>query len=1189
MERLLTGCLICLELLCLVACGGGSDDGPVKGTDRSAAGTPVTTSFYLQVALPPESSTSALTDGASSIPLQPLAQAARNGVNAVPLEGQLITHLTKDHFDAVVLVPDVNMSEGVREVPVEIVSFEPFRDDGVYRVDIDGLPQVNGIIYVTVGGRRLVFLMLKVGTRTEPAQVNLLTSAVDAALVDELKKLPDPAAASMEVVLAARDEAAACLEEQEPGGTENLDAYYRTLLQQTCALPSLGEVESCPDGEAGLCAIGGVVEGLNGIVRLALNGESELYVANNGPFIFSSRLRGGVGYEVTILAQPDGQLCALENASGVVEGTVDTIRVNCRTIPQPYTIGGTVSGLAGQVTLSLNDSETLSITANGTYSFLTSLAQGAAYEVELLSSAIGQTCSLTGATGEVAEQNVENVNLTCTQLATYRVRGTISGLEEGVSLTLNGSETITVRDGNTFAFATPLFPQQSYSVRVTDVLANERCVVQNATGTIANGDAQLSVRCRFASESISAGPNHTCTTLDGDMRCWGANNENQLGSGRGADQAFPIRVTQVDGAWKVVSGRAHNCALLVGGGAVQCWGDNSYGQLGTNSSGSEVPLNGPVLDLAAGENTSCAVLASGEVQCWGESVGDGGGELELPSVVRGLDAIAVAVEYRRVCTVMASGSVRCWGENGTGQLGNGTTQNSSEPVAVTGIDQAVSIDADDTNTCALLQDGSVMCWGSDYGATPRQITGVTNAIAIGVGDDHGCSVLLNGTVQCWGQNDEGQLGNGNIGGISDAVTVTGIDDAVAIAVGEFHSCVVRNEGDVACWGSNYNNQLGRESGANSADPSAVGGLTGVAEVSSGWNHSCARTAEGSVYCWGNNDFSQLGIESTEPTAGPVLAHFYLNIDVQVRQISSGDRHSCALTQSGGVLCWGDTGEGQAGYEHEVGLVYYPSWVMGLGTSKSISAGSRFSCASNDIGSAVCWGSNSAGQLGRSTAELPNSFTPQAIPQVTGALSVSAGYAHACALIKGGLVQCWGDNSRGQLGDGRDTFVNSATPVTVVGITNAIEVDVGGNVSCALLESGTLQCWGDNQYGQLGGSTGASRIATPQTVQLPFTPLSFSVSADTACAWPEDGPMNCWGLIAMSWTTRISSATYWLKPQLLFDSAATSFSAGNSSYFMCWVTTNATVECFGRNEYGQLGVEPDLVRSAVPLSVPFYTE
>jgi alpha-tubulin suppressor-like RCC1 family protein len=175
-----------------------------------------------------------------------------------------------------------------------------------------------------------------------------------------------------------------------------------------------------------------------------------------------------------------------------------------------------------------------------------------------------------------------------------------------------------------------------------------------------------------------------------------------------------------------------------------------------------------------------------------------------------------------------------------------------------------------------------------------------------------------------------------------------------------------------------------------------------------------------------------------------------------------------------VTCWGWNNTGQLG-NGTLKPAYAPVAVSGLGTEPTASIASRanHTCALLTGGSVKCWGQNFDGQLGDGTSEHATAAVPVLGLGAGSTVAVAAGSQHTCALLANGAVRCWGLNKRGQLGDATTTDTDSPVPVGDLGGV-ALAVVTGGWHTCALLEAGTIQCWGRNAEGQLGDGTVVDR-------------------------------------------------------------------------------------------------------------------
>ena len=346
---------------------------------------------------------------------------------------------------------------------------------------------------------------------------------------------------------------------------------------------------------------------------------------------------------------------------------------------------------------------------------------------------------------------------------------------------------------------------------------------------------------------------------------------------------------------QVAAGDDHTCAL-VAGGAVKCWGGNGAGQLGNGTFGPAEPVPVPVSGItdatavSATYQYSCARLAGGTVKCWGSNAfGElGNGTVTsaepIPVLVSGItDATAVSAGDGHTCARLTGGTVKCWGRNAFGELGNGTTTNSSTPVAVTGIANAIAVSAGNAHTCAWPASGAVNCWGAGANgelgdgtntdsSIRTTVSGITDATAVDAGAEHTCARRTGGTLKCWGLNNAGQLGNGTTTNSSTPVAVTGIFlGATAVSAGAEHTCARLAGGTLKCWGNNGHGQLGNGTTTNSSTPVAVTGITSATAVSAGTGHTCAAVlARVAVACWGHNDAGQLGDGTTSDSSTPVF-------------------------------------------------------------------------------------------------------------------------------------------------------------------------------------------------------------------------------------------------------------------------------------------------------------------------------
>ena len=282
-------------------------------------------------------------------------------------------------------------------------------------------------------------------------------------------------------------------------------------------------------------------------------------------------------------------------------------------------------------------------------------------------------------------------------------------------------------------------------------------------------------------------------------------------------------------------------------------------------------------------------------------------------------------------------------------------------------------------------------------------------------------------------------------------------------------------------------------------------------------------------------------------------------------LSLGSAHTCALS-NGTVRCWGSNNSGQLGDGTNTWRSS-PTTVAALPAGVSaVAAGAFHTCAVIVDGGLQCWGRNSDGELG--LGPLPGSALPSSVVGLDGGVvrSVAGGNGHTCALLSTGTVKCWGNNIFGQLGDG--TTTSRRTPVDVPGLSNVAAVHAGNLFTCALGESGWVKCWGHNPYGQLGDGTTTNRSSPVTVVGLPMA-SALDLGGQHACALTLGGQVMCWGnnlygglgLGSVGGTSAVPVGVAGL------DAGVTAIAGG--SMHGCALTAAGPM-CWGHNSFGQTG-------------------
>jgi alpha-tubulin suppressor-like RCC1 family protein len=605
---------------------------------------------------------------------------------------------------------------------------------------------------------------------------------------------------------------------------------------------------------------------------------------------------------------------------------------------------------------------------------------------------------------------------------------------------------------------------------------------------------------------------------------------------------------------------------------VRCWGANGDGQLGNGTRiGSLVPV----------------------------AVGG------LTSAGPGSAATTVVAGSWHTCALLATGAPKCWGRNADGQLGNGTTTRFLVPVAVAALTRVTVLSTGATHSCALLATGLVRCWGRNAdgqlgngltvgSALPVAVVGLSAArpTTIAAGRSHTCATLTNGETRCWGRNASGQLGTGDTAGSAIPRAVTGLVSGVDVATGRDQSCGLAATGAVSCWGNNANGQLGNGTTTGSSTPVpalSVGGATSGLMVDGGPHHTCAILATGTAKCWGNNVNGGLGNGTLNVVPNPIPVPVgsltgLRSISAGGNPATTGNQNSCAVEASGTVWCWGDNLRGQLGTGQDrfaLPRSSTPVQVVGITNAVAVSTEDWHACAALSNGTVKCWGNNSRGELGNGTTTesnlpvtvlSPTSGNPSA--PLTGVVEVTTGYLHSCALLANGTVRCWGSNAN----TGSAAPGNSLTPVAVGGVSGATAIAAGDQHACVLLAAGgSMKCWGTNFAGQLGdpaypNTSSAVARAVPGIAGV----SAMAVGVQHTCVvLAENGSVRCWGgnTVGQLGNGTVLSSGGPVTVRGLNNAAmltgVTRLTAG--SYHTCAVlAVGGVVSCWGQNHYGQLG-------------------
>lgn len=440
----------------------------------------------------------------------------------------------------------------------------------------------------------------------------------------------------------------------------------------------------------------------------------------------------------------------------------------------------------------------------------------------------------------------------------------------------------------------------------------------------------------------------------------------------------------------------------------------------------------------------------------------------------------------------------------------------------------VDVAAGDAHTCALRADGTVGCWGwnmdsalGDGGLVedspiPLSVPGITNAIAIGAGGHASCALLANRTVKCWGF-----LGGGRAE--SSPVLIEGLTNVVSLAVGGPTTCAVLEDGTAYCWGA-----LSPTDNIVSLAPIRVSRDSGpkVRSMFAGY---------GRIWAILTDDTLHALADSGDVLSEEVLLDQALRFSVG----ANGKAPPCVVMQDGSVRCPEANGTG-------VGAPWSFPALTGYADVLALGRGVGFRCGVRGDGGVLCSGSNNYGELCDGT--YTSRDTPLSAVGLSNTTKIAASWFHACAIDQAGKLRCWGTDSHGALGDGRDEF-----PIEIPNITEAKEVCLGSESACVLDAASNLSCWG-NGY-------------SSSTPKLWLSGVSSCSGGSTTCAVMQDGTVHCWGSNEQGQLGDGTKVSRTLPSPVLDLSGVTQVAAGTHS---CAVRVDGSVVCWGKNDLGQVG-------------------
>lgn len=674
-------------------------------------------------------------------------------------------------------------------------------------------------------------------------------------------------------------------------------------------------------------------------------------------------------------------------------------------------------------------------------------------------------------------------------------------------------------------------------------------------------------------------------------------------SGNAQAQSTRYRQTNAYAATPMAGVAGYDHTLEIRAGKLWAYGDNTYGQLGTNTiqysaSPVQVGTASNWVTAAGGAGFTVAIQANGTIWSWGRNhhgqLGLGNDLDQSAPQQIGTDQnwVAVTAGNYHVLALKADGTLWSWGWNTSGELGNGNETEQQAPVQVGTDNHWASISAGWNFSAAIQTDGTLWTWGTnDQGQlgdgtttahnTPTQMGTEHNWIKVDAGQTAVIALKNAGTLWVWGQNTYGNFGNGTTANSNVPVQTGAAFRWKKMNLGQTHVTAIRTDGTLWAWGENTYGQLGNGESAEATNETMlqVGTNNDWADLytGNGYAQSFAVKADGSTWAFGDNTRGQLGTGNLIAQLEPIATTN--NTDWMDFQMGA---NNTSFIRGGKAWGTGANSSFQLGNGHvnpPITPVYNPLLNPQVNDIISYSTGFATAYAVRADGTLWGWGQNSNYQLADGTTTL------RRVPVQIGAGSewtaVYAGYGFALALKSDGTLWGWGGNSSAQLGI--NNTVNQQEIVQIGTDTDWASISAGTSHVVAIKTAGSLWAWGLNSNGQIG--TGTTTLqAEPVQIGTDHDWIAASTGSAHTMAIKANGTLWVWGQGSAGQQGNGGTSDNLTPTQLGTDTDWTFANGGTFGSSCTAIKANGTLYTWGGNLFGQLGLGVNNFQQLTPVLI-----